>query len=176
MTMKWLRENKYAAMLLTLIRLYLGWRWLTAGWGKISAATPFDASGFVKGAIAKPIMENGTDNLVYPNYVAFLKNFALPNIKIFNLLVPWGEFLIGMGLILGCLTAAAAFFGIMLNFIYLFAGSLSSNPWMVLLGFIIIVAGSNAGKIGIDYVLIPNLRSLFKQNAHATRGKLKESA
>ncbi|QYR21602.1 DoxX family protein [Paenibacillus sp. sptzw28] len=174
--MNWLRENKYAAILLTIVRLYVGWQWLTAGWGKITAAKPFDASGFVKGAIAKPIMESGSNELVYSNYVSFLKNFALPNIKIFNLIVPWGEFLVGLGLIIGCLTTAAALFGIMMNFSYLFAGSISINPWMALLGFIILAAGVNAGKLGVDYVLAPKLRSLFSQRLQKTRGRMKESA
>ena len=40
------------------IRLYVGYQWLTAGWGKI--VNGFDASGFLKGAIAKAkeILEN----------------------------------------------------------------------------------------------------------------------
>lgn len=160
--MNWLRENKYAAILLTLVRLYVGWKWLTAGWGKLTASKAFDASGFLQGAIAKPVLDGATKELVYPNYVAFLQHFALPNIKMFNLIVPWGEFLVGIGLILGCLTTAAAFFSLLMNFMYILAGSVSSNPWLILLGFIVVVAGANAGKFGIDYVALPRMRSLFK--------------
>ncbi len=29
-----LRENNIVAVILTVIRVYLGWHWLTAGWGK----------------------------------------------------------------------------------------------------------------------------------------------
>jgi thiosulfate dehydrogenase [quinone] large subunit len=136
---------------------------MTSGWGKLTAAKSFDASGFIKGAIAKPVLDSATNNLIYPNYLAFLKHVALPNIQIFNLSVPWGEFLVGVGLILGCLTTTAAFFGILMNFMYMFAGSVSVNPWMVLLGFIILVAGDNAGKFGADYVARPRLRNLFTQ-------------
>lgn len=160
---KWIRENKYAALLLTLIRLYVGWRWMTSGWGKLTAAKSFDASGFIKGAIAKPVLDSATNDLIYPNYVAFLKHVALPNVQMFNLFVPWGEFLVGVGLILGCLTTTSAFFGILMNFIYMFAGSVSVNPWMVLFGFIILAAGANAGKFGADYVMLSRLRKLFTQ-------------
>ncbi len=72
--MNWLRENKYAAILLTLVRLYVGWKWLTAGWGKLTASKAFDASGFLQGAIAKPVLDGATKELVYPNYVAFLQD------------------------------------------------------------------------------------------------------
>ena len=153
--MKWIRENNYAAMLLTVIRLYVGWEWLTAGWHKITAEKAFDAAGYLKGAIAKPVLESGTTDMVYGNYVAFLKNFALPHVNIFNALVPWGELLVGLGLILGALTTMAIFFGLFMNFMYMFAGTVSSNPWLVLLGFFIIAAGANAGKFGVDHLILP---------------------
>lgn len=156
--MKWIRENKYAAILLMLIRLYAGWKWMTSGLGKLTTSKAFDASGFIKGAIAKPVMDSTTNELIYPNYVAFLKHFALPNIQMFNLIVPLGEFLVGVGLILGCL----------MNFMYMFAGSVSSNPLMALLGFIILAAGANAGKFGVDYVALSRLRELFTQMFHNT--------
>jgi thiosulfate dehydrogenase [quinone] large subunit len=31
MFVKWLRENTWAAGILTFLRLYLGWKWMTAG-------------------------------------------------------------------------------------------------------------------------------------------------
>lgn len=161
MAMKWLRENKYAAILLTLVRLYLGWQWLTAGWHKLTGDKPFDATGFIKGAIAKPIMESGTQETVYPTFTAFLQHIALPNVKLFNIFIPWGEFLIGLGLLLGALTTAAMFFGLMLNFIFLFAGTVSTNPWLILLGVFIAAAGTNAGKFGVDHYLLPYLRNWF---------------
>jgi hypothetical protein len=33
----------------------------------------------------------------YPKYVGFLQHFALPNAHLFNVLVPYGEFLVGLG-------------------------------------------------------------------------------
>lgn len=155
--MKWLRGNRYAAMMLTIIRLYVGWEWMTAGWHKIAGAKPFDAAGYLKGAIAKPVLESGTTDMVYANYVAFLKSFALPNVGVFNVMVPWGELLVGLGLILGALTTTAIFFGLLMNFMYMFAGTVSSNPWLMLLGFFIIAAGANAGKFGVDHLLLPYL-------------------
>src|SRR5690348_5267546 len=110
---QWLKTNKYASMMLFVLRLYVGYEWLTAAWEKLTGETAFSAAGFLKGAIDKPVLVAHTkDVLEYPTLVAFLKSFALPHVDIFNLIVPIGEFLVGLGLILGCLTTAAIFFGL----------------------------------------------------------------
>jgi thiosulfate dehydrogenase [quinone] large subunit len=155
-----LRGNKISAAILTILRFYLGYAWLTAGFHKLTGG--FDASGFLKGAIANPV--KGPDGaVVFGWYVDFLKHIALPNADIFNTLVPLGEFLVGLGLILGCLTTAAMFFGLVMNFSYLFAGTISTNPMDILLGVIIIAAGYNAGRIGLDRWVIPFIRkTIFK--------------
>jgi thiosulfate dehydrogenase (quinone) large subunit len=108
--------------------------------------------------LQKPVLVAHSTVLEYPNYVAFLKSFAIPNVGLFNFLVPWGELFVGIGLITGTLTTAAVFFGMMMNFAYMFAGTISSNPWDVLIGLFIIVAGYNAGKFGGDYWVIPWVR------------------
>ena len=162
----WLRENRFAAGLMVILRFYVGWKWLDAGWHKLTGG--FDAGGFLKGAVAKPVTDHATGDLIYPTFTAFLKHFALPNVKLFNFLIPLGEFLIGLGLILGCLTAAAAFFGILMNFMFLFAGTISTNPWLILLGLFIVVAGANAGKFGADFYVLPYLKGLFAKFVHQT--------
>jgi len=159
--MKFWRDNVYAAAALLLLRLYVGWAWFDAGLHKITGG--FDATGFLKGAIAGPVADKATGAAVYPTYVAFLDNFALPNAKLINVLIPWGELLIGIGLILGTLTTAAAFFGLMLNFMFLFAGTVSTNPLLTVLGMLILVAGANAGRFGLDRYVMPALRKLFNR-------------
>ncbi|WP_284642468.1 DoxX family membrane protein [Paenibacillus silviterrae] len=168
MMAKWLRENKYAAGLLLFVRLYLGYQWLTAGWHKLTGG--FDAGGFLKNAVAKPIVDKATGDLVYPTFTAFVDRFALPNVKIINFLIPLGEFLVGLGLVLGGLTAAAAFFGLLMNFMFMFAGTVSTNPWLVLIGGIVILAGANAGRFGLDYYLLPALRKLFTHKKDGAAG------
>lgn len=153
----WLRTNVIASGLLTLIRLYLGWQWTMDGWGKVTGPKPFDASGFMHGIIAKPVVGPHKD-VLYPVYNSFIENFALPNVKLFNFLVAWGELLVGLGLILGVLTTAAMFFGLLMNFMYLFGGTVSANPYMILLGTLILFAGYNAGRFGGDYWVIPWVR------------------
>ncbi|MGG5253404.1 DoxX family protein [Neobacillus sp. SM06] len=169
MVAKWLRGNSISAGILVVLRLYLGYTFLTAGFHKLTGG--FDASGFLKGAIAKPV-KGPEGDILYGWYVSFLKGFALPNVDLFNTIVPLGEFLIGLGLILGCLTTAAAFFGLVMNFSFMFAGTVSSNPQDILLGGIILFAGYNAGRYGLDRWVIPYIRkTVFKQNADAAAGE-----
>ncbi|KUP07635.1 Crp/Fnr family transcriptional regulator [Bacillus coahuilensis p1.1.43] len=158
MMVAYLRESKVASYVLTILRLYLGYAWLTAGWGKITGG--FDASGYLQGSIAKA---TGEHPAVQGWWASFLEGFAIPNVGLFNFLIPWGEFLVGLGLLLGCLTTAAVFFGMVMNFAFLFSGTVSTNPMMLLLSIFIIVAGANAGRIGLDYWIQPFIKNQVKK-------------
>lgn len=166
MMMKLWRENNWAAAIITVIRIVLGYQWLTAGWHKLTDG--FDATGFLNKAIETPVMDKATGEAVYPTFNAFLETFALPNVKLINVMIPLGEFLVGLGLILGALTAAAAFFGLLMNFMFVFAGTVSTNPWLMLLGMLVVVAGTNGGRYGLDRYVLPLLNkgfnNLFKRN------------
>ncbi len=167
MVTKWLRDNVWAAAAILLLRIYVGWQWIDAGWHKLTGG--FDATGFLKGAIGKPVADHATQEVIYPNYTYFIEHFALPNVKLINFLIPVGEFLIGVGLIVGGLTVAAAFFGMLLNLLFLFAGTVSTNPWLMLLGMIVFTAGANAGRFGLDYYLMPLLRKGWAKLLGRTR-------
>ena len=163
-----LRENKIAAGILAVIRIWLGYNWMTAGYHKL--ADGFDASGFLNNAVANPVM--GSDGApVYGWYTTFLESFALPNIELFNFIVPLGEFLIGLGLILGCLTTAAMFFGLVMNFSFFLAGTVSHNPTDIFFGFILLFAGYNAGRYGLDRWVVPFLRKTFNKKEETSTAK-----
>lgn len=172
--LKFLRENRFAAAALFLLRLYIGWEWITGGFHKLTGG--FDASGFLKNAVHNPVLDKATNTPVYPTYTAFLEHFALPNAKLFNVLIPLGETLVGLGLLLGALTAAAAFFGVFMNFMFLFAGTVSVNPWLILIGVVILAAGANAGRFGADRYLMPILRKAFPIKAKTTAGDKQKPA
>lgn len=154
MLVKWLRENTISAVLFVALRIFLGYQWMTAGFHKITG--DFDAGGFLKGAVANPV--KGPDGVVYGWWTSFLEGFAIPNSKLFSELVAWGELLVGLGLILGCLTTAAAFFGVVMNFAFMLSGTVSHNPTDIIMGILIMVAGFNAGKYGLDHFVIPFVR------------------
>ncbi|UPM55068.1 DoxX family protein [Gottfriedia acidiceleris] len=149
MFINFLRTNKVAAAILTIFRLYVGYEFIHAGWGKLSAGG-FDASGFLGFAVKSA---TGEHPAVQSWWADFLTNFAIPHVDLFNFLVPIGEFAIGLGLILGCFTKTATFFALMMNFAFMFSGTTSINPQLVLLSTFIIVAGTNAGRFGLDYFI-----------------------
>ena len=156
--MNWLRSRKTAALLLTLMRLYVGWTFLKAGWKKLTGERDFDASGFLKGAVAK---SEGQNPVVQGWYGDYLESTVLPNVELVNFLVPWGELLVGAGLMLGIFTTFAALIGALMNFSFLFAGAISVNPNLILLEFFLLAAGFNAGRFGGDNWVIPVVRTYW---------------
>lgn len=149
-----------SAWLWLIIRIYLGYEWFMAGWEKIwnPAWTGSDAgkavSGFLNGALAKT---TGAHPDVSWWYASFIQNIALPNAEIFSYLVVFGELFVGLGLILGILTGISAFFASFMNFNYLFAGTISSNPIMIFLQFFLILGWRTAGYIGLDRYILPKI-------------------
>jgi len=152
-----LRNNTAVAGVLTIIRLYLGYFWLTSGIGKITGG--FEVNGFLQGAIGKA---TGDHTAVQTWWATFLEQVALPNHELFSTLVMWGEVLVGIGLILGLFTNLAALGGITMNFSFLLSGTTSTNPQMVILTIFLLVAGANAGRYGLDRWVMPYVRKQYK--------------
>lgn len=146
------------------LRLYLGYQWMNAGWHKLTGDKPFDATGYLKGAAAKIVPgPNAPANfkpITAEWWGDFLNGFAIPNAKLFNVMIPWGEFLVGLALILGFATIFSAVMGAFMNFAFLMSGSTSSNPYLFALSFIVVsLGGAYAGYIGVDYWFRPIFRN-----------------
>jgi len=143
-----------------IVRLYCGWQWLEAGYEKVTNPTWFgpnagsSLTGFVNGALQKA---TGTHPDVMDWYANFLQAFVLPNAVLFSNLVSIGELLVGVGLIVGALTGVAAFFGTVMNANYLFAGTVSTNPLLFILGTWLVLAWRVGGWWGLDRWLLPLL-------------------
>lgn len=155
-----------SAWIWLIIRLYVGYAWLKAGWGKVTspAWTGENAgaavTGFVSGAIGKA--QEGVD--VPGWYAVFLENVALPNAKLFSFLVAYGELLVGIGLIVGLFTGIAAFFGSLMNVTFLLAGTISTNPVLFILATWLVLAWKVAGWYGLDRWALPKLGTPWKRN------------
>lgn len=162
------------AWLWLIVRLYVGYEWLTAGLDKLTGYSfTFDAfgqkvgtpwvfgahdgaaiKGFVAGAIAQM---GGAHPAVQSWYGWFLQTFVLPNATVFAYMVTFGEVLIGLGLIFGCLTGIAAFFGVFMNLNFMLAGAVSINPVIGVLAMFLVLAWRIGGYWGIDRYLLPLL-------------------
>ena len=153
---KFLFTDTRAAWIWFLMRLYLGYEWLMAGWAKfidengvwVGDKAGVAVSGFLNGALRKTTGEHPD---VSGWYAWFIQNVALPHPVIFSYLIVFGEIAVGLGLIVGLFTALAAFFGVVMNFNFLFAGTVSVNPIMLLMGILIVLAWRTCGYLGLDY-------------------------
>jgi len=143
-----------------IVRLYVGYEWLIAGWEKIKnpvwvgSKAGIAVKGFLMGALAKAAGEHPDVSSWYAN---FIQHFAIPHAVFFSYAVSYGELLVGIALILGLFTGIAAFFGTFMNLNYLFAGTVSTNPLLLLLQLFLILAWRTAGWIGLDSYVLPRL-------------------
>ena len=141
-----------------LVRIYVGWQWLTAGieklqspvWTGNQAGTAM--AGFVNGALQKT---TGAHIDVQGFYAGFLQLVVLPHTALWSHAIAYGEVLVGLGLIVGLFTGIAAFFGGLMNANYLLAGTVSTNPMLFILATGLVLAWRVAGLIGLDRFVLP---------------------
>lgn len=156
---RFLLNDTRSAFIWLIIRLYVGYVWIKAGWGKLHNDAWVGENGgtaivgFVKGALEKSAQSHDVAGW----YASFLENAVLPNSKVFAVIVAYGELLVGLGLIVGMLTGIAAFFGSFMNVCFLFAGTLSTNPLLFILATWLVLAWKVAGWYGLDRWVLPKL-------------------
>ncbi|MCL4394757.1 MAG: DoxX family protein [Chloroflexi bacterium] len=146
-------SNVRWAWIWLLLRLYVGYEWVSAGLEKLNNPTWVGSkagvalTGFINGALAK---STGANPAVQDWYAAFLQRIVLPGVVPWSYFVSWGEFLVGIALILGIFTGIAAFFGSFMNVNYLMAGSVSTNPMLFAIATWLVLAWKTAGWWGLD--------------------------
>lgn len=161
--MKWYK-TPVAALIWTVLRVWLGIQWVEGGIEKY--ANGFDASGFLKGALAKA---TGEHPAVQPWYADFLQSFAIPNVHLFNVIVPLGELLVGIALIVGLATIPALIAGAFMNLNFMLAGTTSTNPTLYTAAMILLFVGSGAYMFGLDRYAIPFIKKYFHKRETANR-------
>jgi thiosulfate dehydrogenase [quinone] large subunit len=154
-------DNTLSAPFWLLVRLYLGYEWIMAGWDKFNNPAWFGTNagaalqGFIQNALQKT---TGSHPDVQMWYASFLQNTVAPHLTTWANAVTLGELAIGLGLILGACTAAAAFFGFFMNLNFMLAGTVSINPIMLVLALGIMSAHKVAGRWGFDGLVKPHLQ------------------
>src|ERR1700678_410321 len=152
----WLYRSRQASVIWLVVRLWLGYQWLNAGyqkiWGAERSAFWFGSGAGVKGFASAGVAGSATGKTgaSYGWWAAFLHNFVIPNASWIAKLVSLGELLIGVALILGILTGFAAVAALLLNLTYMFSGSAGVNPMYGILAVLLILAWRNAGWFGLD--------------------------
>ncbi|MDQ2674460.1 MAG: DoxX family membrane protein [Chloroflexota bacterium] len=160
---RYLFANSRAGLFWLPIRLFLGFSWLTSGWGKATGPEGGWLDGgasllaYWERAVAIPEAP-ARPPITYDWYRDFLTILIDGNHEgWFAWIVVLGEIAVGIGLILGALTGIAAFFGALMNMSFLLAGSASTNPVLFTAAIGLILAWRVAGYYGVDRWLLPML-------------------
>jgi thiosulfate dehydrogenase (quinone) large subunit len=164
---RFLFQSTTAAWLWLVVRLYLAYAWLEAGWHKLTDPAWMETGqgilGFWQRAVAVPAPP-ARPPVTYDWYRTFIQYLIDTNSHVwFAKLIVFGELLVGLGLLVGALVGIAAFFGAAMNMSFLLAGTTSTNPVLFALGVLLILAWKNAGYVGLDRFLLPALGTPWRQ-------------
>jgi thiosulfate dehydrogenase [quinone] large subunit len=156
-----------------IVRVYVGWQWVSAaidkiqGPGWIGSTAGVGLKGFVSGSIAQTA---GSHPAVQGWYATLLKDLVLPHVVGWSYVITFGELACGIGLILGIFTGIAAFSGAFMNMNYMMAGAVSINPVLLFLELLLILAWRVAGYIGLDFFVLPSLGTPWKRGPLPAKG------
>ena len=145
--------SKNSSIIWFFVRIYVGWQWFLAGWEKLGAngwvgsSAGIAIQGFLNGSLAKTA---GAHADVSMWYAWIITHIFIPCAPVLSYIITFGEIAVGIALILGIFTGVAASFGAFMNFNYLFAGTVSINPLLLLLELGIIKSKKISGWIGLD--------------------------
>jgi len=163
---QFLFSNTKASIIWLIVRVYVGWTFLSAGWGKLNNPAWMSGGDSILGFWTNALgtAPNGKPIIVFDWYRGFIQLLVDSGAHPwFAKLIVFGELAVGIALIVGALVGIAAFFGALMNINFLLAGTVSVSPVLFLLGILLILAWKNAGYLGIDRYLLPALGTPWKQ-------------
>ena len=131
---RFLFGNTRAGLFWLPIRLFVGFSWLEAGYHKFSGTGWMDGGTALQGLLGARRRDPGPGpgsarRSPTTGIATFLQTLLDNNAYTwFAPLIAFGEMAVGLGLLVGCLTGVAAFFGALMNMSFLLAGSASVQP------------------------------------------------
>ena len=166
-------QSATAAWVWLIVRLYVGYEFLEAGWHKFTDPAWTNGSGeailgYWQRAVAIPEAP-ARPLITFDWYRSFLQLLIDTNSGgWFSYVIVFGELAVGAGLIVGAFVGLAAAGGLIMNMAFLLAGTTSTNPVLAILGVLLILAWKNAGYIGLDYFLLPMLGTPWRPTQTTT--------
>jgi thiosulfate dehydrogenase [quinone] large subunit len=141
------KAHSLSAWFVLALRLMMGYAFAYSGFTKIVAAEPFSAGGYLTYSAAA----NGN-----PLAGVFAWMGSTPwFVEFANVAVPWGELLIGIGLLVGALVRLAALFGALMMAMFYFGNwsvehGLINGDFAYMLVFLAVAAFGAGRIIGLD--------------------------
>ncbi|MEZ4503519.1 MAG: DoxX family membrane protein [Dehalococcoidia bacterium] len=158
---QWLFASRASAPMWLVVRVFLGWQWLHAGWEKLTGDGWVNQDGAALGAFWQRIVvvpAEGRATIQYGWYRDFIQFMLDHNWETwFAVLIAVGETVVGLLLIVGLLTGLAALAGATMNFNFMLAGSASTNPVLFGAAVLLLLSWKVAGWIGLDRWVLPLL-------------------
>jgi thiosulfate dehydrogenase [quinone] large subunit len=171
-------DNTKLAWIWLIARVYLGYQWVNAGYHKLTSSDWMQTGDSLKGYWVNAVRipePPARPPITYDWYRDFLQSMLDHQSYVwFAKLVAIGEFLVGVALILGIFVGLAAFFAGFMNFNYMLAGTVSTNPVFFLLAILLIIAWKTAGYWGGDRFIFKwfgtpwDRRKMIQQNQSPT--------
>ncbi len=164
---QFLFQNSKASVIWLVVRLYLGYEWIEAGWHKFTDPAWMETGQGILGYWTRALgnAPNGKPIITYEWYRTFIQFLVdSGSHPWFAKVIVFGELAVGLGLLVGALVGVAAFFGALMNMSFLMAGTVSTNPVLFFGGILLILAWKNAGYLGIDRFLLPMLGTPWRQS------------
>ena len=174
---RFLFSDTRSAALWLVLRVFLGYQWLTAGWHKVE-----DPAWMTTGEALKAFLTRAAALPAPPARAAITFDWYRSVLQYlldvqaytwFARVVAAGEVLVGVALILGLFTGIAAFFGGFMNWNFMMAGTASTNPLLFVIAVALILAWKVAGYYGLDRYVLPALGTPWQTGAlfRGYRGK-----
>jgi thiosulfate dehydrogenase [quinone] large subunit len=140
------------------LRLYLGYAWLTSGWGKFQNPRWVQTGEALRDFWTNGVQIDPKPVIAVEWYRGFIQGMLDAQAYTwFAKVVVAGELLVGVALILGAFTGLAAFTGGFLNWNFVMAGTASTNALLFAISTWLVLAWKTAGWVGLDRWLLSAL-------------------
>lgn len=153
-------SNTAMAWVWLVVRVWLGYKWIDAALHKVGDPAWVQTGAAVKGFWERAVVipQQGRPPISFDWYRSFLQWLLdTGSYTWFGKMIAYGELLVGVALVIGAFVGIAAFFGVLMNWNFMMAGTASTNPVLLLVGILLILAWKVAGYIGLDRYLLPLL-------------------
>ncbi len=168
---RFLFDDTRISVVWLLLRVWLGYTWISASLHKLSSPDWMQTGAALQGFWANQVKvpTTGSPAIAVDWYRSFIQ-FMLDSGSYvwFAKLVAFGEFAVGIALIIGAFVGVAAFFGAFMNWNFMMAGVASTSPLLILVALLLILAWKTAGYWGADRFLLPRLGTPWTPNRRET--------